>query len=114
MSSMRSMVLDQPGKPLVLRQRPLPQPGPGEILLEIKACRQSISWKASFGTTGTSVLLSSRRHDLERTARSQYWFAVGEDHAGRMRQRPSYAVDLAAGLQPITDLGRRKIIERQA
>jgi propanol-preferring alcohol dehydrogenase len=38
MSSMRAMVLDQPGKPLALRERPLPQPGPGEILVEVKAC----------------------------------------------------------------------------
>jgi propanol-preferring alcohol dehydrogenase len=38
MSSMRAMVLDQPGKQLALRERPLPQPGPGEILLEVKAC----------------------------------------------------------------------------
>jgi alcohol dehydrogenase, propanol-preferring len=38
MSLMRAMVLDQPGKPLVLRERPLPHPGPGEILVEVKAC----------------------------------------------------------------------------
>jgi propanol-preferring alcohol dehydrogenase len=38
MSSMRAMVLDQPGKPLALREQPLPQPGPGEILVEVKAC----------------------------------------------------------------------------
>ncbi len=38
MSSMRAMVLDQPGKPLVLRERQLPHPGPGEILVEVKAC----------------------------------------------------------------------------
>ncbi|MGP0090476.1 MAG: zinc-dependent alcohol dehydrogenase family protein [Xanthobacteraceae bacterium] len=35
---MRAMVLDQPGKPLVLRERQLPHPGPGEILVEVKAC----------------------------------------------------------------------------
>jgi len=32
------MVLEGPGMPLVMRERPVPQPGPGEILVEIKAC----------------------------------------------------------------------------
>jgi alcohol dehydrogenase, propanol-preferring len=32
------MVLDRPGTPLVMRERPLPSPGPGEILIEIEAC----------------------------------------------------------------------------
>jgi propanol-preferring alcohol dehydrogenase len=35
---MRAMVLDRPGTTLVLRERPIPQPGPGEILIEIEAC----------------------------------------------------------------------------
>ena len=35
---MRAMVLDRPGTALVLRERPIPQPGPGEILIEIEAC----------------------------------------------------------------------------
>ena len=35
---MRAMVLDRPGTPLVMRERPLPSPGPGEILIEIEAC----------------------------------------------------------------------------
>ena len=38
MPSMRAMVLQQPGTTLVLRERPLPQPGPGEILIAIAAC----------------------------------------------------------------------------
>src|SRR5208282_4448287 len=38
MSAMRAMVLDRPKTPLVLRERPVPQPAPGEILLEIAAC----------------------------------------------------------------------------
>jgi alcohol dehydrogenase, propanol-preferring len=38
MSVMRAMVLDRPQTPLVLRERPVPQPGPGEILLNIEAC----------------------------------------------------------------------------
>jgi propanol-preferring alcohol dehydrogenase len=35
---MRAMVLDAPGAPLVMRERPTPQPGPGEILVEVGAC----------------------------------------------------------------------------
>jgi len=35
---MRAMVLDRPKTPLAMRERPVPQPGPGEILVEIAAC----------------------------------------------------------------------------
>ena len=35
---MRAMVLDEPGTPLVLRERPTPEPAPGEILVEVAAC----------------------------------------------------------------------------
>ncbi|MFL9823352.1 zinc-dependent alcohol dehydrogenase family protein [Rhodoplanes sp. SY1] len=35
---MRAMVLERPGTPLVLRKRPVPRPGPGEVLLRIAAC----------------------------------------------------------------------------
>jgi propanol-preferring alcohol dehydrogenase len=35
---MRAMVLEASGRPLVLRERPMPAPGHGEILVEIKAC----------------------------------------------------------------------------
>jgi len=35
---MRAMVLERPNAPLVLRERPLPAPGPGELLIEIAAC----------------------------------------------------------------------------
>src|SRR5438128_3616930 len=38
MASMRVMVLEGPGTPLVLRERPVPTPGAGEILVEIAAC----------------------------------------------------------------------------
>ncbi len=38
MASMRAMVLERPGSPLVLRERPVPTPGVGEILVEIAAC----------------------------------------------------------------------------
>jgi propanol-preferring alcohol dehydrogenase len=35
---MRAMVLERPGTPLVLRNRPVPTPGAGEILVEVAAC----------------------------------------------------------------------------
>jgi propanol-preferring alcohol dehydrogenase len=38
MNTMRAMVLDCPGEPLVMRERPMPQPGLGEILLAVSAC----------------------------------------------------------------------------
>ena len=38
MAVMRAMVLDAPGSPLVMRDRPVPQPGAGEILVEVAAC----------------------------------------------------------------------------
>jgi propanol-preferring alcohol dehydrogenase len=38
MPVMRAMVLEQPRAPLVMRERPLPAPAPGEILVEITAC----------------------------------------------------------------------------
>jgi propanol-preferring alcohol dehydrogenase len=38
MAGMRAMVLERPGTPLVLRERPVPTPGAGEILVEIAAC----------------------------------------------------------------------------
>ena len=38
MSVMRAMVLDRPQTPLVQRERPVPPPAAGEILVEIAAC----------------------------------------------------------------------------
>lgn len=38
MAIMRAMVLDRPGAPLVLRERPVPAPGKGELLVSISAC----------------------------------------------------------------------------
>jgi alcohol dehydrogenase, propanol-preferring len=38
MNMMRAMVLDRPGRPLVMRERPVPQPAAGEILVELSAC----------------------------------------------------------------------------
>lgn len=35
---MRAMVLETPGAPLVLRERPVPAPGPGQVLLRVLAC----------------------------------------------------------------------------
>jgi len=38
MPMMRAMVLDRPGTPLVMRERQIPQPQPGDILVKIAAC----------------------------------------------------------------------------
>ena len=38
MQTMRAMMLDRPRMPLVLRERPLPAPGAGQIVVEVKAC----------------------------------------------------------------------------
>ncbi len=35
---MRAMVLEQPRGPLVLRERPLPEPGTGQVLVQVLAC----------------------------------------------------------------------------
>ena len=35
---MKAMILEAPGKPLVLREIPVPQPAVGEILLRVEAC----------------------------------------------------------------------------
>jgi propanol-preferring alcohol dehydrogenase len=35
---MRAMVLERPHSPLALRERDLPEPGPGEVLLRMRAC----------------------------------------------------------------------------
>src|SRR6266404_3821715 len=38
MNLMRAMVLDRPGQPLVMRERPVPEPATGEILVAVSAC----------------------------------------------------------------------------
>ena len=38
MANMRAMVLERPRTPLVLRNRPVPDPGAGELLIEVGAC----------------------------------------------------------------------------
>jgi alcohol dehydrogenase, propanol-preferring len=38
MSTMRAMVLNRPGAPLAMRERPIPQPGAGDILVEVSTC----------------------------------------------------------------------------
>ena len=38
MATMRAMVLDKPGTPLVMRERPMPSAAGGELLIEVKAC----------------------------------------------------------------------------
>lgn len=37
-ATMRAMVLERPGTALVLRERPPPRAGPGEVLIEVEAC----------------------------------------------------------------------------
>jgi alcohol dehydrogenase, propanol-preferring len=37
-NTMRAMELDRPGRPLVMRERPLPQPAAGNILVVVSAC----------------------------------------------------------------------------
>jgi propanol-preferring alcohol dehydrogenase len=38
MDEMRAMQIDAPGEPLRLVTRPMPRPGPGELLVEVSAC----------------------------------------------------------------------------
>ena len=38
MTDMRAMVFDGPGRPLRLERRPVPEPGPGEILVRVATC----------------------------------------------------------------------------
>jgi propanol-preferring alcohol dehydrogenase len=38
MTAMRAMVLEAPGRPLALADRPDPSPGPGQLLLDVAAC----------------------------------------------------------------------------
>jgi len=38
LAAMRMMVLEAPGRPLVLRERPVPEPAAGEVLLKVSAC----------------------------------------------------------------------------
>src|SRR5262249_41264928 len=38
MNLMRAMVLDRSGQPLAMRERPVPEPAAGEILVAISAC----------------------------------------------------------------------------
>jgi propanol-preferring alcohol dehydrogenase len=38
MNTMRAMVLDRAGQPLVMRERPVPQPAAGEILVAVSVC----------------------------------------------------------------------------
>ena len=38
MTAMRAMVLERPRTPLVPQERPLPKPGPGDLLIAVSAC----------------------------------------------------------------------------
>ena len=37
-SEMRAMVLERPGEPLALNRLPVPEPGPGQLLVRVQAC----------------------------------------------------------------------------
>ncbi len=37
-TTMRAMLLEQPGQPLRLQEMPVPQPGPEQVLLKVRAC----------------------------------------------------------------------------
>ena len=37
-STMRAMVLSAPGRPLELREMPAPRPGPGQVVIRVRAC----------------------------------------------------------------------------
>ncbi len=37
-SEMRAMVFEHVGEPLRARQRPIPEPGPGQLLIKVHAC----------------------------------------------------------------------------
>jgi propanol-preferring alcohol dehydrogenase len=37
-TTMRAMLMEQPGQPLRLREMPVPQPGPEQVLLKVRAC----------------------------------------------------------------------------
>jgi alcohol dehydrogenase, propanol-preferring len=37
-TTMRAMLLEQPGHPLRLQEMPVPLPGPGQVLLKVRAC----------------------------------------------------------------------------
>jgi len=37
-TTMRAMLLEQPGQPLRLQETPVPHPGPGQLLLKVRAC----------------------------------------------------------------------------
>ncbi len=38
MPTMKAAIVRQFGKPLVIEDVPVPQPGPGEVLVKVKAC----------------------------------------------------------------------------
>jgi hypothetical protein len=68
MSTMRAMVLDRPGTPLTLRERPVPQPGEGEILIEVKLMdhrfkMRRIAWTRGYLALKLAEKRTPRHHE---------------------------------------------------
>jgi propanol-preferring alcohol dehydrogenase len=76
------MVLEHPGGPLVLRERPVPEPGPGQLLIEVAAC----------GVCRTDLhLLESELPDIP------YPIVPGHQIVGRVRAVGAGVADIALG-----------------
>jgi len=50
LTAMRAMVLDAPHQLLQLREVPVPQPGPKQVLLRVHACRKTKSRERRYWT----------------------------------------------------------------
>ena len=53
LTAMRAMVLDKPGQPLVMRERPTPAPGVGEELVDVGLFTPAASHAASIREYGS-------------------------------------------------------------
>jgi alcohol dehydrogenase, propanol-preferring len=69
---MRAMVFHEVGQPLRLEERPIPQPGPGELLIRVRAC----------GVCRTDLHLLDGEVDIPHPPRILGHMIVGEVEAG--------------------------------
>jgi propanol-preferring alcohol dehydrogenase len=76
-SSMRAMVLDGPGCPLREAELPVPQPGPGQVLLKVRAC----------GVCRTDLHLLDGEVDVPNPPRVLGHQIVGEPAGGELPDR---------------------------